>query len=82
MRQSRLNEGAAPLVLAPPPGEPELPGMAEWRAKQKRAAAADLLTRELASFEPAAARDRDLDVYGSDGATTFLSSPRSREVNR
>ncbi len=57
MRQSILNEGAAPLVLAPSPGEPELPGMAEWRAKQKLAAAADLLKRELASFAPAARED-------------------------
>jgi hypothetical protein len=31
--------------------------MAEWRAKQKLAAAADLLKRELASFAPAARED-------------------------
>ena len=80
MRQSRLKEGTVPLTLAPSGGEPELPGVAEWRAKQKQKAAAELLTRELASFAPAPARDRDLDVYGTDGETVLLSSPRSREV--
>lgn len=48
----RLPERPAPLLLTPPAGEPELPGMAEWRARQKQKAAADLLRREIESFAP------------------------------
>lgn len=53
MTTDRLKErGAEPLTLTPSPGDPHLPGVAEWMAAQKRKAAADLLRRELESLNP------------------------------
>lgn len=49
-----LREDVSTFALAPTSGaEPELPGMAEWRARQKQKAAAELLRAELASLQPA-----------------------------
>ena len=46
----KLIHPPAPLVLTPSAGEPELPGMSEWKAQQRKKAEADLLRRELESL--------------------------------
>lgn len=48
-----LREDVSSFALTPTSAaEPELPGVAEWRAKQKQKAAAALLRTELESLQP------------------------------
>ena len=50
--QSTIREDRAPTFkLAMSAGEPELPGMAEWRAAQQKRARDEKLRADLASFE-------------------------------
>jgi hypothetical protein len=63
--QSRLKESHAPLVLTPSGGEPQLPRTADWLAKQRKRAEADMLRRELESFAPAAVVEHGASADGS-----------------
>jgi hypothetical protein len=48
-----LREDVSSFSLTPTPSaEPGLPGMAEWRARQRQKAAADLLRAEIVSLQP------------------------------